>query len=75
MLPAGVETKTPSETNFLIINLLLFFIDKFAACLLCLSIETSLIARIFLVLLFALTVISKGKITFLISYSFLKFEA
>ena len=55
MLPAGVEIKTPSETNFFIIFFELFLIDKFAACLLCLNIETSLIAmldiRLFLFLL------------------------
>ena len=36
----------------------LFLIDKLAACLLCLNIETSLIAMIFLELLFVVTVIS-----------------
>ena len=47
VLPAGVETRTPSETNFFIISLELFLIDKLAACLLCLKIETSLIAILF----------------------------
>ena len=62
MLPAGVETKTPSETNFFIIYLELFFIDKFAACLLCLKIDTSLIARHVLLLFLPKTNISKGEI-------------
>ena len=62
MLPAGVETNTPSDTSFLIINFELFFIDKFAACLLCLNIETSFIAKIFLVCLAPITVISRGEI-------------
>ena len=44
MLPAGVDTNTPSETNFLIICLEPCLIDSEAACLLCLSTETSLIA-------------------------------
>ena len=42
MLPAGVETSTPSETNLLITCLEPCFIDNEAACLLCLRIETSL---------------------------------
>ena len=62
MLPAGVETKTPSEINFLIIYFEPFFIDMDAACLLCLNIETSLIAKHFFVLFLLLTFISKGEI-------------
>ena len=41
---AGVDTSTPSETNFLIICREPCFIDSEAACLLCLSTDTSLIA-------------------------------
>ena len=52
MLPAGVETRTPSETNLFIIKVLPCLIDSDAACLLCLNIETSLIAIDFLVKLF-----------------------
>ena len=44
VLPAGVEINTPSETNFFIIRFDPLIIDKDAACLLCLRIETSLIA-------------------------------
>ena len=63
MLPAGVDTNTPSETNFLIICLEPCLIDNEAACLLCLNIETSFIAKCFLIwLLLFLTVISKGEI-------------
>ena len=51
MLPAGVETNTPSETNFFIIKFDLFLIDKFAACLLCLKIDTSLIAKLFFLII------------------------
>ena len=69
MLPAGVDTNTPSETNFFIINWLRFFIDKFAACLLCLKIETSLIAKDLIFLFFCLTI---GKIArYLIIYLYL----
>ena len=49
MLPAGVETSTPSETNLFIICLEPCLIDSEAACLLCLKIETSLIAIDFLI--------------------------
>ena len=63
MLPAGVETRTPSETKFLIIVFELFEIDNDAACLLCLKIETSFIAIDFFIRFdFVLTVISKGEI-------------
>ena len=44
VLPAGVETNTPSETSFFIIVLEPCLIDNEAACLLCLKTETSLIA-------------------------------
>ena len=44
MLPAGVETNTPSETSFFIIVFEPCLIDSEAACLLCLKTETSLIA-------------------------------
>ena len=44
VLPAGVETKTPSEIKFFIIFFLLDFIEIDDACLLCLNIETSLMA-------------------------------
>ena len=37
VLPAGVDTKTPSETSFLIINFDPTLIDRKAACLLCLG--------------------------------------
>ena len=47
VLPAGVETSTPSETKFFIIFLEPWPIDNDAACLLCLRIETSLIAICF----------------------------
>ena len=50
VLPAGVETKTPSETSFFIIFLDPWLIDKEAACLLCLRIETSFIAIPFYIL-------------------------
>ena len=49
MLPAGVETKIPSETRFFIIILDPFLINNEAACLLCLKIETSFIAKYFLI--------------------------
>ena len=42
MLPAGVDTSTPSETNFFIKVCEPYLIDKDAACLLCLKIETSI---------------------------------
>ena len=51
MLPAGVETKTPSEIRFLIITFEPLFIETDAACLLCLNIETSFIAKHFLIFL------------------------
>ena len=35
VLPAGVDTKTPSEINFLINIFELFLIDNVATCLLC----------------------------------------
>ena len=47
MLPAGVDTKTPSATSFLISNFAPYLIESEAACLLCLKMETSLIARYF----------------------------
>ena len=47
MLPAGVEIRTPSEINFFIINFDPFLIEIEAACLLCLNIDTSLIAKDF----------------------------
>ena len=63
MLPAGVEIRTPSEINFFIIIFLPVKIDKDAACLLCLRIETSLIAINFFKCPFLfLTFISKGDI-------------
>ena len=68
MLPAGVETRTPSETRFLITNFLLFFIVKLAACLLCLKIETSLIAIHFFDLFLKKTVISKGDIDIIFDF-------
>ena len=49
VLPAGVETNTPSETNFFIICLEPCLIDNEAACLLCLKTETSFIAKDFLI--------------------------
>ena len=51
MLPAGVDINTPSETSFLIIFCEPLEISSDAVCLLCLKIETSLIAIDFLVLL------------------------
>ena len=39
MLPAGVETSTPSETSFLIICLDPCLTDSEAACLLCLKMD------------------------------------
>ena len=44
VLPAGVDTKTPSDLRFFIIILLPFVILSETACLLCLRIETSFIA-------------------------------
>ena len=52
VLPAGVETKTPSLTSFFIIIFLPFKIFIVAACLLCLSADTSLIAIEVFILLF-----------------------
>ena len=49
MLPAGVDTKIPSEINFFIIFFLLVETEIDEACLLCLSTETSLIAIDFLI--------------------------
>ena len=49
MLPAGVDTSTPSEINFLIRNLDPIFILILAAWRLCLKIEISLIAIDFLI--------------------------
>ena len=63
VLPAGVETSTPSDTSFLIIVFDPFLICKEAACLLCLSIETSFIANDFFTLFsLFITIISKGDI-------------
>ena len=63
MLPAGVDTNTPSETSFLIKIFLLFFILKLAVCLLCLNKDTSLIAIAdFFLLFFVKTFIDKGEI-------------
>ena len=52
VLPAGEDTKTPSEINFLIITLFPIFINNFAACFVCLKTDTSLIAIDFLIMLF-----------------------
>ena len=71
MLPAGVDIKTPSETNFLIIFFELLLIDKLAAYLLCLNIETSLIAIHFFVFFRVLTCISNGEI--FITFALFKF--
>ena len=54
VLPAGVEKRTPSHISFLIIFLLFVEMLIEAACLLCLNIETSLIAIDFFILLFFL---------------------
>mgnify|MGYP001334616569 CR=1 FL=1 len=63
VLPAGVETKTPSEINFFIKIFLLFSILKLLVCLLCLSKETSLIAMAEKFLFFLVTTfISSGEI-------------
>ena len=63
VLPAGVDTKTPSDINFLIIVFYPFNIFNEAVCLLCLNIDISLIAILFFNLLFlVLTIISKGEI-------------
>ena len=43
MLPAGVDTRTPSATSFFIKFFFLILIFKKAVCLLCLNNETSLI--------------------------------
>ena len=72
MLPAGVDTNTPSETNFLIICLEPCLIDNEAACLLCLRTDTSLIAIDLIIWLFlVLTNISKGEIV--TKFAFFKF--
>ena len=44
VLPAGVDTRTPSQINFFIKILLPLTICSDAACLVCLNKETSLIA-------------------------------
>ena len=44
VLPAGVETITPSEIKFLIIFFLFELIEIDEACLFCRKIDTSLIA-------------------------------
>ena len=63
MLPAGVDTKTPSEIRCLIICFLPFEIVNDAVCLLCRRTEISLIAINFLImLLLLLTLISNGEI-------------
>ena len=71
MLPAGVETNIPSDTNFFIRNFEFFFTDKLAACLLCLKIETSLIAKLVLFLFFCFTFISNGKIQIFFAFKIL----
>ena len=42
MLPAGVDIKTPSAISFLITGFFPLLIKRFAACLVCLSTEISL---------------------------------
>ena len=63
VLPAGVETRTPSQSKFFIKTFLSIEICNDAVCLLCLNNDTSLIATAEKVL-FALvkTFISKGEI-------------
>ena len=60
MLPAGVETKTPSEINFFIMYFDPFLIEITDACLLCLKIDTSFIAKNFLIFFLPATFISSG---------------
>ena len=61
MLPAGVDTRTPSPTNFFIIIFFPNFNLRLAVCLLCLNKETSLIAIISFLVLFLLTAIKDKK--------------
>ena len=62
VLPAGVETNTPSQINFFIKNFFLLIICSDAACLVCLNKETSLIAIfVYLFPVFVTTLISRGE--------------
>ena len=69
MLPAGVETKTPSPISFFIISFLPTCKLSEAVCLLCLNKETSLIAINFLGRLpFVFAMTSRGLIFIIFAF-------